>query len=106
MISRNPRHVWAACAGLACLALVRPAQAQLASAPLEARVDGGVVRGTLEHDFIRPRPTPRSNGWTWPSAWHSGKDTDRPPNAAGTRSSRRTSRRAGPGETRTARGRH
>src|SRR6185437_4668234 len=40
------------CAGLACLALVSAAQARAATASLEARVDGGRVRGVLEHGVI------------------------------------------------------
>lgn len=40
------------CASLACLALVAVAHARAATASLEARVDGGVVRGALGHGVI------------------------------------------------------
>ena len=43
---------WALCAGLACMVRVAPAGAWVATAPLEVRVDGGVVRGALEHGVI------------------------------------------------------
>ncbi len=43
---------WALCAGLACMASVAPARARVATTPLEARVDGGIVRGALEHGVI------------------------------------------------------
>ena len=43
---------WALCAGLACMVRVAPARAWVATAPLEVRVDGGVVRGALEHGVI------------------------------------------------------
>jgi para-nitrobenzyl esterase len=39
-------------AGLACLAMFAAAQARSARGPLEARVDGGIVRGRLEHGVI------------------------------------------------------
>ena len=40
------------CAGLACLGLAGHAPAQDATASLEARVEGGTVRGALEHNVI------------------------------------------------------
>ena len=40
------------CAGLACLMLISVAHARTATSSLEARVDGGIVRGALEHGVI------------------------------------------------------
>jgi para-nitrobenzyl esterase len=43
---------WALCAGLACMVPVASAGARVATVPLGVRVDGGVVRGALEHGVI------------------------------------------------------
>jgi para-nitrobenzyl esterase len=40
------------CVGLACLALVTAARARVATDPLDARVDGGIVRGAVERGVI------------------------------------------------------
>ena len=43
---------WAACAGLACCALGFRAEARATTASLDVRVDGGTVRGAVEHGVI------------------------------------------------------
>ncbi len=43
---------WTLWVGLACMASLAPARAQAATTPLEVRVDGGIVRGALEHGVI------------------------------------------------------
>ncbi|MGH8180840.1 MAG: carboxylesterase family protein, partial [Steroidobacteraceae bacterium] len=55
MRHRHPRRTfaqWRFCAGIACLTLFPVAHARVATASLEVRVDGGRVRGVLEHGVI------------------------------------------------------
>ncbi|MHB8816352.1 MAG: carboxylesterase/lipase family protein [Steroidobacteraceae bacterium] len=42
----------ALCAGLACLALTAVGEARIAAGPLEAQVDGGMVRGAVVHGVV------------------------------------------------------
>jgi para-nitrobenzyl esterase len=43
---------WTLCVGLACLALTAAAEARMPAAPMQARVDGGIVRGLAERGVI------------------------------------------------------
>ncbi len=52
MNTRRTSASRALCAGLAYLALVSAAQARVATASLDVRVDGGIVRGEVEHGVI------------------------------------------------------
>lgn len=52
MTSRPVRAAWLVCALLACVAPAALATAREVTTPLQVRVDGGIVRGTLEHGVI------------------------------------------------------